>query len=212
MTRDEAVVEMRRLLGFNTGIDASILIDGLKGAQSSLEKEPEPPWFLRTEYSAASTTAAEERLQLPDDFLMIAEDDGLWRFDSSKDVEWKELYKDELDVLRRAHAESDDAEPNAYAVDNLYFRLFPTPDKVYTIKMIYHATATVLDSNTENAWLKHIPWLMIGFATKRVAGSTRDQVAVVEATKIEAEERTRLRQFIIGREVSNRTLEMGDPD
>ena len=209
MLRDEAVTRMRRDLGFNTALSTVVLVDALKDAQVSLEREPELPFFLRTEITSIPTVATEERIELPADFLTIVEDDALWLFDATADKKWKELPKHDLDALRRKFASSDDAEPQAYALDNLYFRMFPTPDAVYTLKMIYMGKAEVLDTNIENAWLKHFPFLLINMGLKRVTKGTRDVAAYNLAQAEETTERARLRTYIIARETTNFTYQMG---
>ena len=209
MTRDEAVTRMRRDLAFNNSLNAVTLVDALKDAQISLENEPELPFFLRTEVSSILTVAGEERVQLPTDFLTIVEDDALWLFDSTADKKWTELPKHDLDALRRKFASSDDAKPQAYALDNLYFRMFPTPDAIYTLKMIYIAKASILDTNIQNAWLKHFPLLLRSLAVKQVTKGTRDVSAYNLAKADEIAERARLRTFIIARETTNLTYQMG---
>jgi len=214
MTRDEAVTRMRRKLAFNNSLNATVLVDALKDAQLSLEKEPELPYFLRTEYTSISTVASEERIPLPalpdaPEFLMIVEDSALWRFDSTEDKQWKEIVKCDLDALRRLYAESDEDEPRAYALDGLYFRVFPAPDKAYTLKMIYYGKDLLLDTNIENEWLKHFPFLLISLAIKEVTEGTRDTSAYNLAGARETVERARLRTFVIARETSNLTYQMG---
>ena len=189
MTRDEAIVQMRRDLGFNSNIDVAILIDALKSAQVSLEREPELPFFLTSEITELTTVSGDEELDLPTGFLTLAENDNLWLFDSTADTPWKELPKADYDALRRKHAASDDAEPEAYSLDNLYFRLFPTPDAVYTLKMTYMKKDEVLDTNIENKWLEFFPTLMISLGIKRVSKATRDKDAYQLAQADETVER-----------------------
>ena len=211
MLRDAAVTRMRRKLAFNNSLDATVLVDALQDAQLSLEKEPELPFFLRTEYTSIQTIIGEERVPVPTvkGFLMIVEDSALWRFDSTEDKKWKEIAKHDLDALRRRYAASDDGEPLGYALDNLYFRLFPTPDKVYTLKMIYYGKDALLTTNIENKWLEHFPFLLISLALKEVTEGTRDTAAYQFAERRETVERARLRTFIIARETSNLTYQMG---
>lgn len=200
---------MRRKLAFNNSLSTTVLTDALGDAQVSLESEPELPFFLQTEISSITTVAGEERVPLPTDFLTIEEDDALWLFDSAADKKWKELPKHDLDALRRKYASTDNAEPEAYALSNLYFRMFPTPDDVYTLKMVYMARAEALVTDIENDWLKHFPFLLISLAIKEVVEGTRDQTAYQWAQARETVERSRLRTFIIARETTNFTYQMG---
>ena len=209
MLRDVAVTQIRRKLGYNDGIATGVLTDALQNAQVSLEREPELPFFLRTEIASISTVVGEERILLSSDFLTIAEDDALWLFDSTADQKWTELPKHDMDALRRLYASTDDAKPEAYSLGNIYFRLFPAPDKVYTLKMSYMASADLLDTNIENAWLKHFPFLLISLAIKEVVEGTRDKAAWQFADRRETVERARLRTYIIARETTNYTYQMG---
>ena len=86
------------------------------------------------------------------------------------------LIKDELETLRQDLPGS--GRPIAYALDDSYFRIFPTPDEAYVLKMIYYKADDLLTSNIENLWLKHIPWLMIGLAGAPIAAGLRDKNAV----------------------------------
>lgn len=209
MTRDEAVTQMRRDLGYNNNLQASILVDALKSAQDSLEREPELPFFLQTEISSISTVIGEERVAVPSDFLTAYEDDTLWIYDATADTKWIELPKHDFDALRRKHAASDNAKPEAYALTNKYIRLFPAPDKVYTLKWSYMGKDTVLSTNVENEWLKYFPELLISLGVKKVAGSTQHTAAFKLARETEVAERTRLRTFIVARETTNYTYQMG---
>lgn len=213
MTRDEAITRIREALGFNESLQASTIVNALKDAQGSLEREPELPWFLRTEIASISTTANEERIALPDDFLLMPEtqDDGLWRFDSGADTKWVRLSRDHLGFLRHKYRSTDPAKPTHFAVDKDYFRLFPEPDDVYTIKMIYLASDTVLDTNIENQWLKWFPWLLIAMALQQVVGSTRDAAWVEQWQSREQAERARLAMFSTAREMMDMPLQMGGP-
>lgn len=194
MTRDEAVAEIKRILGFRTGTTHdSAIIQQLKTTQERLEREPELPYFLRTEVSSITTEASEERIALPSDFLMEWEEDALWHFntDADSDAEtWTALYKDELAFLRKSLP--GEGKPQAYAFDGSYFRLFPTPDAEYTIKMIYFGADTVLDTNVENKWLRHLSELLIGDAGAMMAAGMRDASAITVFANMKASGKAKL--------------------
>ncbi len=213
MLRDDAITRMREMLGHNSSLQASSFIDALKDAQETLEKEPQLPWFLRTEISSISTVANEERVVIPTDFLLMPEsdDDGIWVFIAGDDNPWRRLRQDHVGFNRGKYSNEDDAEPKAYSLDNLYFRLFPTPDKIFTIKMIFLAQDALLDTNIENKWLEHIPWLLIAMGVQQVAWGTRDTVASTTAAEVETRMRARLRAFIVAREIADMPLQMGGP-
>lgn len=163
MLRDTAVERIKRRLIHREGstLDSEI-VDALQDAQGRLEDDGFLPWFLQTEVSSILTTADDERLIIPSDFIREVDEDALWYYngsaESASDV-WTPLPKDDIDNLRGAYP--GEGPPEGYALDGNYFRLFPTPDDAYTIKMIYFAHDTVLSTNIENKWLKYAPrWLM----------------------------------------------------
>ncbi len=178
MDRAEAVQMVQDTLGFTTALESDI-ITRLQQAQVQLEKGTTLPWFLKTEVSSISTFTDEERVKLPSDFLRQWEEDPLWYFDGDAEEDedkWKALVKDDLEFLRNSFPSS--GPPEAYALDDSYFRIFPTPDEAYTLKMIYYKKDEVLSSNIENLWLEHFPWLLIGKAGASLAAGLRDKEAV----------------------------------
>lgn len=181
MTRDEAVAEVQSLLSFTTILTAAA-VTGLKSAQRNFEQNwPDPtnlPWFLISERVSTSTEANEERLGLPGDWLADMEEDALWvTNDDGLEIA---LPKNDIDSLRTLYANSDPGLPRAYAFDGMYYRLFPRPDKIYAMKMQYYKEDAVLaDGSTENKWLKYAANALIGHATLKLAGSTKNAVLQV---------------------------------
>jgi hypothetical protein len=148
-------------------------------AQTQLQSLPTLPWFLTSEDSFTTTTIDEERVLLPTDFLLEAEDARLYyRPDDWPEEDEVELKKEDYDQLKRDFLGVEANVPEAYAILGGYFRIFPLPDAVYTIRMIYMKEDEVLTSNIENGWLKHNPMLLLGTELKLIAqGPIRDQVA-----------------------------------
>lgn len=176
MTRDEAITRAQRLLAQRAAGDfVTQLQDALKDAQVRLEQAPLLPWFLRGEVHSISTVDTEERITLPPGFIREWEEDAVWYFDGAAtdvgDV-WTPLVKDELEFLRKNLPGV--GKPEAYAFDGTYWRIFPTPDGVYTIKVIFYKQDVVLVSNTENKWLLHASDVMVGMAGGEVARGIRD--------------------------------------
>ena len=215
MTRDEAVALIQEGLGFRTTLSSNI-ITHLQLAQETLEKAPTKPWFLISEDSYIDTTAAEQRLVIPTDFLEEP-DQAVLRYipDTLTDGE-VDLVKDDYDVLRKNYFDSstgtiETGEPEAYALQGAYFRIFPTPDDAYTLRMIYYAKADILDTNIENVWLEHIPLLLIGKAGKQIAASLRDKDALAIFAGYENEGRVLLHSQNIARDMANRDMQVGGP-
>ncbi len=178
MIRADAVSRIQIKLGFRSDQEANIII-ALQDGQAKLELRPLLPWFLRTEMSSISTASGEERVILPTDFIREDEESALWYFDSTATDDadkWNELIKDDQSVLRHVHP--GEGVPLNYSIHGTYFRIFPTPDAVYLLKLAYYAKDTVLDTNVENLWLEHASDLMIGLAGKDMATALRDPDAI----------------------------------
>jgi len=212
MTRDEAVTEIQNTLGFRTDKSAEIVL-ALQRAQTKLEKGAVLPWFLETEVASETTTKDEERVAIPTDFLREWEDDPLWYFvaGTGGDADaWTELAKEDLAFLRDKYPGK--GAPIAYALDVKYFRIFPTPDAVYTLKFIYYKTDTLLTSNVTNLWLTHFPYLMVGEAGRLFAPGLRDKDAQRQFLEWAAEGR---REMLVENEArmnSSRRFVMGGND
>ena len=165
MTRDEAVTIIQQQLGFRTDLTASI-ITTMKLAQQQLEVGPTLPWFLLSEKSFILTAAEEERVPVPTEFIEEYEESALVYVPDDTTAEHVILGKRDLDTLLKEFSSVNDPaitrEPQFYAIRGVYFILFPTPDDIYRIQMTYYKKGLSLDTNIENVWLKHIPYLLIG--------------------------------------------------
>ena len=181
MNRDLAVAAIRRQLGFRTDL-ASDITSELQIAQAELEKGPTKPWFLVSEDSYKRTTVGEQRLELPSDFLEEVED-GVLRYvpdtpaDNSDESNEVDLVKEDYDILRKNYLLNTGGPPEAYCLLGKYFRIFPTPNEAYLIRMIYFKKALTLDTNIENEWLEHVPLLLMGSAGLKIATALRDSGA-----------------------------------
>lgn len=207
MTRDEAVAMIKIQLGFRTDQTDNI-ITALKFVQTELENGPTKPWFLLSEKTTITTTADEERVQLPTDFLMEHEENGLTYVPADTDEDPVALNKDDYDVLK-AYWGNETGEPEDYSLDGNYFRLFPIPDDTYTIHMFYYQRDDELDTNIENEWLKWCPKLMMGAAGKVIAGALRDKNAMAIFSGWEAEGKNELFRSNEARKATNTTPQIG---
>lgn len=212
MDRATAVARIQERFGFTTNLDTEI-VAALQDSQAELEQEVELPWFLISEISSITTTAAEERIPVPTDFLREVDGDALWYYNSTATADedkWVELGKDKTDFLRATLPGS--GPPEAYSLQGEQFRIFPTPDDTYTIKLVYYKQDQVLTSNVENQWLKYASDLMIGEAGVKIAIARRDQAAMQFFSSLLTRARTRLVQASQAREDSNMRYVMGGPD
>jgi hypothetical protein len=218
MTRDEGVAHIKLQMAFRTTLDSTI-VSMMQLAQTNLEAMPTKPFFLTSEDSVINTTPTEQRIPLPADFLQEI-DEAVLRYVPLVPTETnpeKDLIKDDFDVLRKNFFDPQTGtlltgSPEAYAILGPYFRIFPTPDAVYPIKMPYYKRDTSLSTNVENGWLKHVPFLLLGAAGKLIAkGPVRDQVADGVFTEWVATGTALLNNLTEARMASNRTYQMGGP-
>ena len=212
MTRDQARARIQQTLGFR-GDKATEIETALQDAQVILERGAELPWFLLTEVASISTVIDEERVALPDGFLREWEDDPLWFFvaGTGGDADsWTELAKDDNAFLRAKYPGA--GKPIAYSQDELYWRIFPTPDEVFTLKNIHFKADTVLTTNVENDWLKYFPYLMIGEAGQLIATALRDKDATAIFKEWTLEGRGRMIVENEARMHSSRRYVMGGND
>lgn len=208
MLRDVAVGWVQFNLGKRTDLFEEA-VNALASAQEELERADFLPWFLRTERSAESSAPAEERVLLPPDFIREWEDCGLYRLVDDPDEDRLPLRKDTIEQLRKYWRGRAAGAPTAYAIDSEYFRLFPTPDAVYQLQMIYYAKDEVAYTNIENRWLKNAPWLVISEATRMLAVGLRDTAAEKAAMQRAMQARGDMMRASEARDFENRRLIMG---
>lgn len=185
MTRDEAVSEVQKVLGYRTDkvpeIQSLLLFQ-----QQELENQADLPWFLREEILTLVSTPLIERMATPPGFIKEWQDDGLYiqRTDTTSNrIVWDKLAKDTPSFLRTTlQVDGTPGVPKGYNRDFNGYILFPTPDAIYTFRQIYYKADTTLTANIENKWLKFLPYLLIGRAGLRVAGATRDKDAIASFT------------------------------
>jgi hypothetical protein len=212
MTRDEAVARIQRQLGQRND-KATDIIDELKNAQTFYERWTRLPWFLVDEMHRIQTGDGEERIPVPDDFLREYEKGTLWYWnDTTTDSAevWTNLAKEDIDYLRETLP--GEGAPEAYTIGGDYFRIFPTPDAQYWIKMIYYKEDLPLDDNIENDWLKWQPDLLTGYAGRMIANSLYNDRARGYFTEMEVAARDLMVKHSEAREHENRRYIMGGPD
>lgn len=179
MTRDEAVSRIQRRLGFRGAtFKTDDIIDEMIMAQEELEEEliKSPPWFLLTEMAEAATTANEERIPLPTNFIAEYEHGFLYRYDAALTDPWVELTKGFYGGLKAEHVTA--GEPVSYAIVGTYFTLHPTPDAAYILKMRYYKRDTTLTTGSEdeeNQWLKWAGRVLMHKAGMNMAEAMKDR-------------------------------------
>lgn len=222
MTRNEAVQEIQDGLGY-TSLHFDRIVRQLKNAQERLENGPVRPWFLLNERAYTNTVINERRIALPTDFLEEAEEGALWYVPNPTTAPFveTELIKDDLDFLTKNSVtnvgssdnedwEAETGEPKFYALSGNYLYIFPTPDAVYRLRMVYFHSDTILDSNVENDWLKYAPWLLIGEAGVVMAANSRDKDALAKFQNYRSQGIITLDVENQSRMHTNRNYVMGD--
>lgn len=219
MIRSKAVAEVKRYMGFRQDGDTDI-IDWLQLGQNNLEHNwpTRPlPWFLLTERQGTSTVSEEERVAIPTGFIEEWEDDGMWVVDENGGEHL--LCKYDADDLRRYQQSRTNYNtqtiipsiPVQYALTGSYFRLFPKPQQVWTLKMISYCEDSLLDDNDdENGWLKYAPYVLIGWAGERFAAAARDGNALGVFTQMKTSAMAALDVQSMERQMVNRRMAMGE--
>lgn len=197
MNRGEAVAAIQRRLGYYEK-KASDIVAELTISQRKLEngvKLPPRngmdggifmPWFLTSEVQAAVTVIGEQRVALPaavpsvhDGFLAEVEDAALWILDPDAEADdpWIELKKLPFDQIIQKYPGT--GLPKAYDTIGGYFRIGPTPDEVFDLKIITSNRDLIpaADGNT-NLWLTHAPEVLYAHCGLTMATSLRDQGAL----------------------------------
>ncbi len=220
MNRGQAITRIKQTLGFAKNLD-TIAGQMLDEAQEYMEQNwPfEPlPWFMLTEREMTSTTEEEERVEIPGDFIQEYEEDGMWL--QLPEGGERLLTKYDLDDLRQANQErfgyNPDAQqtydyPCSYALTGDYFRLFPKPLTVMTVKMIYYKKlALTVELTDENQWLKRAPYALIGWAGERLSAAKRDSNAFTVFQNWKQSGMEALQSRNIERKYANRRMAMGE--
>lgn len=189
MLRDDAVALIKQGLGFRKDLDEEIITQ-MKVEQAQLERSATLPYFLISEFANINTVIGEERIPLPTDFLQEYEEGTLWHFDSEAVLgeQYRPLGKALLDEVKTTLT----GPPETYVVTDELFRLFPLPDKIYNLKMIYYFQDVVLDDNVENQWLKFASDLILGLTGLYMAEEIENDKAMAKFEKRAARASDRL--------------------
>ncbi len=212
MTRDEAIAEIREGLSFNSRLDESIVISALKTAQRMLEKEAELPWFLGVFEHPLVTVTDTPTVTLPANFLRDTETGTLFVVNDEGYPGRNEVFKtpfyQDVDFDRDGE---DEGYPVYYKLEVSDIRLYPTPDKVYNLRLNYFKKDDVLTTNVENLWLKHAPDLLIGYAGQVVCMKTKDSKSYQTFSAMRAEAQSILTRETIARRETGVQYQMGGP-
>lgn len=210
MTRDQivAIIKARLLRADDSTIDAKIVTEMQYVQEQLLENAVVLPWFLLSEFETIDTDPDEERLPLPTGFLREHEECSMWIYDSVNE-EWLPLGRDDYEVLANTHKEP--GQPEAYALDGMYFRLKPTPDDIYTIRTRFYIRDAALSTNIENKWLLYASDLMVAETCYIMAGTyLKDNDLAAKFQPDITRARDRINIVNEARAHTNRNYMMGD--
>lgn len=209
MTRDEIVAQIKVLLGFRTD-QTNTIIAQIAVTQNHLEREVNwkiYPYFLQTERSDTTITATvdgfDERVLKPADWLADMEEDGIWVTDTEGTENL--LVKREENLLRNTFRSDDPGLPQYYSSSGDYYRLFPTPDAAYPLKMRYYQTDEVITEGTgQNRWMKYASNCLIGRSGLFLSGAgnnaRRDMFSALYQESKEAIERKSFDELTVNRQ------------
>lgn len=206
---------LQRRLGFRDDLQTEI-VDVMNEVRVELDKDEilGHPWFLMTELATATTTAGEHRVQLPTDYLNIAENVRLYWYNAEAEEDedkWRQIVKAPYRFSKEL--QPGEGTPIYYDLIGDDIHIFPLPDDVYTIKMVYYGqTAAYAADTPERDWIKYEPELILAKALEHLAADLRD-VELVGKAQADAMRHYRLAQVrIIARQAEGMTYTMGGDD
>jgi len=168
MLRNTAVRLLAQRLNNRTDLDEAIIQEMQLAQEMRMEQGGRfTPWFMVTEYATKLTDPQENRIPVPDDFVIELEEEPVWVL--ATDGVWKPLTKKGEGALQQYFGETLQLLPTHYALEGDHFTLFPVPDQAYQVRFRYGARQAPLTTNIENSWLKFAPDLMIGEVGEAVA-------------------------------------------
>lgn len=140
--QSEIQEEMTRGSVLNTLVKASI--------QEAIRHYSGRMFWFNQERATVPTVASQEYYDLPDDFQKMH-----WLFVLASDGTYsEELEQETIQTIENAWLSGFTGPPNAFAVWREEYRLHPTPDAVYTLRLFYVKKFTVLVNDADtNAWM-----------------------------------------------------------
>lgn len=145
-----------------------MVITELNLAQTRMEHKAVLPWFLLSNMASEDLQVGQERVQLPDRFLVENDESDLWLVDP--EGVRTPLKKTDYDSMRNKYTKG--GTPKEYAIVGRYFYLRPVIDAPgYKIEMIYFkgAPEIIAGGPEGDEWLRHYPDLLIAEAGRVLA-------------------------------------------
>lgn len=196
-----------------TSLRANCLLEMQLVQETKLEGGPELPFFITSETISTVTPSdgIERRVEVPDDFLREIEEDALYivEDDGSETALVKGNYDD---LVEEYGSDGTGDKPLKYALVGNYFELFPIPlvERVLKMRCYLREDPPADTANSENAWFKWIPDLIIA-ETGLVVATLHLQDVELQAifTGLINDARDRFGRLSTAREEAGRSRTMG---
>lgn len=184
--------------GMDTLIEAEV-----DATINRLENEDFRPWFLLSENNTYKTTIGERRVPVPREFLSEYEDTALYVVHDGLDYPLQKMSQEEA----RVKWQGSQGLPQAYALTNKYFRLFPAPDAEYELELIFYRRSGAL-ANDENPWfVEAADWVIYDTAAHMLLA--RKDKRYVEMEQLSQEQKALVMRRHVEREEANREVTFG---
>lgn len=218
MLRSEAILNIKRGLGFRTTQDTAI-IAALQEAQRDLELGKTLPNFLIEFDAPIAVTSGVNSVTLPTGFIRLTDEYDMFYVNSSganvtlprkNFTEAQQAFVGSGEPDASAVIPAAGSYPEVFSVINKTEAILtPTPMVTFTAYLSYYKAAAVLSSDVENAWLLHAPNYLVGMAGMIVAGNLRDKDALAEFSRRAKMGGNSLLADVIEDELAGRPLVMG---
>lgn len=184
--------------GMDTLIEAEV-----DATINRLENEDFRPWFLLSENNTYKTTIGERRVPVPREFLSEYEDTALYVVHDGLDYPLQKMSQEEA----RVKWQGSQGVPQAYALTNKYFRLFPAPDAEYELELIFYRRSGAL-ANDENPWfVEAADWVIYDTAAHMLLA--RKDKRYMEMEQLSQEQKALVMRRHTEREETNREVIFG---
>lgn len=180
MNLDTAINQVVILLGNRQDLKPAIAYALEYAREFIIEKNQSLwPWYLLTTAPQTFATVANQAyVALPSDFLGAYEY-GFLSYTDSATGDRTFLTKKYYDELQMQNASTNTGRPTEYTLINNRVYLYPTPDAVYNLGIMYYQSAGSLAATPEtNTHLVNAADWLIAAAGARVAAANRNAAAL----------------------------------
>ncbi|HEY6018720.1 MAG TPA: hypothetical protein VIY48_02170 [Candidatus Paceibacterota bacterium] len=228
MNFETAVAEVQQIVGWRSDKEAEIQ-RALKYAQSQREQPGRTyPWFLR-QVKTIATVVGQQEYTLPTGYIQDTdeEDGNLFVYTGTGTSTNRTIFLRKMDFMEAQQkyfgswpasnrAEFSDQSdtidagaPQAYVLEALTVRFYPTPDAIYSVNWKCWAADATMATGQENQWLRFAPWVLIGDAASKIGADLGNSNAVSTAQGLLARAEADLFRAVIHREEAGRRRYLG---